>query len=69
MKSNMALADRVFRILFSVVVAILYFTGALTGTLGIILLIVGGILLATSFLNFCPIYASLGLNFSSKKNS
>lgn len=53
--------DRIIRILFAVVVAVLYFTGVTSGTLGIVLLAVGGILLLTSLINFCPIYAALGL--------
>nr|WP_249028284.1 DUF2892 domain-containing protein [Nonlabens xylanidelens] len=40
----------------------LFFTNVVTGTLGVILLIVGGVLLATSFMNFCPLYAVLGIN-------
>ncbi|PPK96661.1 Protein of unknown function (DUF2892) [Nonlabens xylanidelens] len=62
MKKNLGTIDRIIRILFAVVVSILFFTNVVTGTLGVILLIVGGVLLATSFMNFCPLYAVLGIN-------
>ncbi|MBF4985171.1 DUF2892 domain-containing protein [Nonlabens mediterrranea] len=62
MKKNLGNIDRMVRVLFAVIVSILFFTNVITGTLGIILLIVGGVLLATSFMNFCPLYAVLGIN-------
>ncbi|GAK74736.1 MAG: DUF2892 domain-containing protein [Nonlabens ulvanivorans] len=62
MKKNLGNIDRIVRVLFAVIVSILFFTNVITGTLGIILLIVGGVLLATSFMNFCPLYAVLGIN-------
>ncbi|PQJ31470.1 hypothetical protein BST92_05820 [Nonlabens arenilitoris] len=62
MKKNIGNIDRIVRVLFAVIVSILFFTNVITGTLGIILLIVGGVLLATSFMNFCPLYAVLGIN-------
>ncbi|WP_397302327.1 DUF2892 domain-containing protein [Nonlabens ulvanivorans] len=62
MKKNLGNIDRTVRVLFAVIVSILFFTNVITGTLGIILLIVGGVLLATSFMNFCPLYAVLGIN-------
>ncbi|PQJ13873.1 YgaP family membrane protein [Nonlabens xylanidelens] len=61
-EKNLGTIDRIIRILFAVVVSILFFTNVVTGTLGVILLIVGGVLLATSFMNFCPLYAVLGIN-------
>jgi hypothetical protein len=66
MKNNMALADRIFRVVFAITVTALYFAGTVSGTLGLVLVIASSILLATSFINFCPIYAVLGLNFAKK---
>jgi hypothetical protein len=60
MKKNLGNVDRVLRIAFAVVVAILYFTKVISGTSGIILLIVAGILALTSLVSFCPIYWTLG---------
>ncbi len=54
-------ADRMIRLFLTAFIAVLYFTNVLGGTLGIILLAVAGIFLVTSFVNFCPLYAALGL--------
>jgi len=62
MKKNMGNVDRVIRILVAVVVLILYFTHVITGTLAVILLILAGIFVVTSFIGFCPLYVLLGFN-------
>jgi hypothetical protein len=67
MKKNMGSTDKIIRILIAVVIAILYFTGTITGTLGTVLLIVGIIFLLTSFISFCPLYAPFGLSTCKKK--
>ncbi len=58
----MGSADRTIRIVVAIVVAILYFTGTVTGVLGAVLLALGAIFLATSFVSFCPIYAIFGFS-------
>jgi len=62
MKKNIGSTDRLLRILLAAFFAVLYFTGSVTGTAGVILLLLGGILIATSFISFCPLYALLGIN-------
>lgn len=62
MKKNMGTADRVIRFLVAAVIAALYFTNVITGTLGIVLLVLGGIFLLTSFISFCPLYTIVGLS-------
>ncbi|MCB0487378.1 MAG: DUF2892 domain-containing protein [Cyclobacteriaceae bacterium] len=62
MKKNMGNADRMIRIILAVVFAALYFTGTVQGTLGLVLVILGGVFLLTSFVSFCPLYAIVGLN-------
>ena len=57
----MGITDRIIRIVVAIIVAALYFTGTVTGTLGIILLIVGGIFLLTSVISFCPLYTVFGI--------
>lgn len=54
MKKNMGTADRIVRILVAVLVSVLYFTGVISGTLGVVLLVVGVIFLLTSFVSFFP---------------
>lgn len=58
----MGTADKAVRILLAVVIAILYFTGYIPGTLGLVLLILAGIFVLTSLVSFCPLYAPLGIN-------
>jgi len=62
MKKNMGTVDKVIRILIAVLIAVLFFTDVITGTLGIILLILAGIFLITSFISFCPLYTIFGWN-------
>jgi Protein of unknown function (DUF2892) len=62
MKKNIGFLDRIVRIILSVVFAALYFMQVITGTIGLILLIAGGVLLATALVDFCPIYKILGIN-------
>ncbi len=62
MKKNMGSGDRVIRILLAAVFAVLYFTGTVSGTLGYVLLGLGGVFVLTSLVSFCPLYALLGLN-------
>lgn len=61
MKKNMGTADRAIRTVLAIVFAVLYATNVITGTLGIVLLVLAGVFLATSFTSFCPLYAPFGL--------
>ncbi|OYU79630.1 MAG: hypothetical protein CFE23_13150 [Flavobacterium sp. BFFFF1] len=62
MKKNMGTTDKTIRIIVAVLIAILYFTGVISGTLAIILGIVAVIFVATSLISFCPLYAILNIN-------
>lgn len=62
MKKNMGTLDRVFRVIVAAIIAALYFTGTLTGTLGLVLLVLAGVFVATSLVSFCPLYTLFGLN-------
>lgn len=62
MKKNMGNLDRVFRVIVAAIIAALYFTGTLTGTLGLVLLVLAGVFVATSLVSFCPLYTLFGLN-------
>ena len=48
--------DRIIRIVVAVIFAYLYFSGTVSGVLGIILLVLGVIFVLTSFIAFCPLY-------------
>ena len=56
MKKNVGNTDKIVRIIIAIIVTALYFTGIIPGTLGIVLMIVAGILVATSLISFCPLY-------------
>ena len=62
MKKNMGTIDKVVRVTIAAIIAILYFTNAITGTLGIVLLILAGVFALTSLISFCPIYRIFGLS-------
>jgi len=62
MKKNMGSADRVVRLLLAVVFAALFFTNTVTGTLGYVLLALGGVFVLTSVVSFCPLYSLVGFN-------
>jgi hypothetical protein len=62
MKKNMGNVDRAIRVLLAVVFGVLYFTRTVTGTLGLVLVILGAVFLLTSLVSFCPLYALVGLN-------
>ncbi len=69
MKKNMGTTDRIIRSLIAVVIAVLYFTHTITGTLGIVLLVFAVVFLLTSLVSFCPLYTLLGINSCSVKKS
>ncbi len=67
MKINIGKFDRVIRIILAALISTLYITGVMSGTLGVVLLIAGGILLVTALINFCPLYSIIGVNSCPKK--
>jgi hypothetical protein len=67
MKSNMGSADNAIRIVLAIVFAGLYITKLVEGTVGLALLVLGGVFLLTSVISFCPLYTLLGMNTSEKK--
>jgi hypothetical protein len=66
MKQNMGTADKVVRILVAIVIAGLYFANIISGTLAIILLVLAGVFILTSFMRFCPLYLPFGISTRKK---
>jgi len=66
MKRNMGTLDRILRLVLVVLIAIMYFTDAITGTWALILLVISGILLITSLLGVCPLYVPFGISTRKK---
>ncbi|MGC1454546.1 MAG: DUF2892 domain-containing protein [Nitrospirota bacterium] len=67
MKKNMGTVDRVVRAIFAVVVAILYFSGSISGTAAVILSVLAVIMLLTSISGVCPLYGPLGISTMKKE--
>ena len=67
MKQNMGSIDRILRIILAAVFGLLYFNGVVTGTLGVVLLVLGGVFVVTSLVGFCPLYKIFGLNTCPRK--
>ena len=66
MKKNMGSVDKVVRILVAIVIAGLYFANQISGTAAIILLILAGVFILTSFMSLCPLYLPFGLSTRKK---
>lgn len=58
----MGSVDRMIRIVVAIILAALYFTGTVTGTLGIVLVVIAGVFTLTSVISFCPLYSIVGLS-------
>ena len=69
MKKNMGSIDKGTRILLALIIAVLFFSGKISGTFGFVLLSAGGIFLATSLISFCPLYIPFGINTCKKKEN
>ncbi len=68
MKKNMGSMDKIIRILVAIVIAGFYFAGIINGTVAIVLLVLAGIFILTSFISFCPLYLPFGIS-TIKKDS
>jgi hypothetical protein len=69
MKKNMGTYDRIVRFLFAAIIVALYFAKVISGALAIVLLVLAGIFILTSFLSFCPLYRPFGLSTCALKEN
>jgi hypothetical protein len=67
MKQNMGNTDRAIRILVAIIIATLFFTKVISGTLGIVLLVLACVFLLTGFIAFCPLYLPFGISTRKKE--
>ncbi len=67
MLKNMGGADRVIRIIAAAVFLYLYFTGTVSGVIGIILLVFGIVFIVTGLIGNCPLYRVFGMSTAGKK--
>ncbi|MFF5380834.1 YgaP family membrane protein [Pedobacter suwonensis] len=68
MRKNMGNLDKGLRIALAIGVGVLYYMGIISGTAAIILLVISVILIATSFMSFCPLYLPFGIS-TRRKNT
>ncbi len=66
MKKNIGSTDKVVRILVAIIIAGLYFANLISGTVAIVLLILAGVFILTSFMSFCPLYYPFGISTRKK---
>ncbi|MBG6063018.1 uncharacterized membrane protein YcaP (DUF421 family) [Flavobacterium sp. CG_9.1] len=66
MKKNMGSTDKIIRIAIAVIIAILYFTNTISGTVALVLGAFAVIFLLTSFISFCPLYSPFGISTRKK---
>jgi hypothetical protein len=67
MKKNMGTADRIIRVIIAAIFITLYYNGIIGGVLGIVLIALSAIFVATSLISFCPLYLPFGLSTLRKK--
>ncbi len=67
MKTNESGIDRILRVIVGVALLALYFSGAVAGAWGIVLVVVGAIALLTGIVGFCPLYALLKIQTNKAK--
>ena len=54
--------DKLIRLVIAAIIAVLYYTGTISGTLALVLGIFAVIFTLTSLVNFCPLYTLMGIN-------
>lgn len=69
MTKNMGQADRIIRTIAAIILLVLYFSNVITGTLGIVLLVIAIVFLLTSLISFCPLYKLFGIKTTCEKKA
>lgn len=69
MKANIGPSDKLVRLALAVLLIVLFYKEIVTGTLGIVLLVVALLLTVTSLINFCPLYKIFKIDTLKKKES
>lgn len=69
MKTNVGTVDKVIRFLIAAAAAALILTNTITGTVAIVVGIIGGVMLVTGLTGFCGLYKVLGMNTCQVKES
>jgi len=67
MKANVGSTDKTIRIILGVVLLIVGFSVQMSAGLKTVVFVISGIALVTAFINFCPLWAALGINTKKEK--
>ncbi len=67
MPKNMGLIDKLVRIAAAIIVAVLFFTGQISGTAAIVLGILAVVFIVTSLIGTCPLYLPFKIDTRKKK--
>jgi hypothetical protein len=62
MTKNMGVVDRTLRLLAVALIAVLFVTDSIAGTLAVILAVVAALFLGTSLVGWCPLYSLIGVS-------
>lgn len=65
----MGVTDRVIRTLLAVVFGLMYYAGIVSGTVGIVLIVLAVIFLLTSLISYCPFYRLFGISTREKETA
>jgi hypothetical protein len=68
MIKNMSFPDRLLRVLIALTWIVLYVNNVVAGTVGVVLIAISVVFLATSFINYCPLYSALGIKKWERKS-
>jgi len=66
MNKNIGKIDKIIRIIAAVIISMVYMIGIVPEPFSFILLALGGILLITAIIDFCPLYSILNINSAKK---
>lgn len=69
MKANIGSSDKLIRLALAIVLILLFYKEIVTGTLGVVALILALVLTITSLINFCPLYTLFKINTAKKKET
>jgi len=65
-EKNVGTTDRIIRFVVAAIFAVLYFTGVVSGTFGIVLLVLAVVFALTAAVTVCPLYLPFGLSTRGK---
>lgn len=69
MKKNMNSIDKLIRLFLAIILIVLFYKEVLTGTLGLIALVLALVLTITSLISFCPLYTLFGISTCKKPDT